>query len=193
MATFFTIVVTPNPVTVTTSNPTGLSYQQLIQTLIYTAYRVNEIYYKAQGIEQLNQVFNLYQTTPQGNTKTKIFIPIVDPEQSNAVLDLNIVKNELNINNLTSLAFTLLPNEIVELKMTVDASSFQYLLGPQIQLPGEKWYFDGNQLKIGETPIKNEVPEQTYTSLENNDIAFKLCALFLSIILIYAGTKDDTN
>lgn len=189
MATFFTIVVTPNPVTVTTSNPTGLSYQQLIQTLVNTAYRVNAIYYKAQGIEQLNQIFNLYQTSPEGNTKTKSLVPIVDPAQIQAVLNLNIVKNELNINNLTSLAFTLLPNEIVELKMMVDASNFQYLLGPQIQLPGEKWHFNGNQLQIGEAPVKKEIP----LPVNNNDITFKLCALFLSIILIYAGTKDNTN
>lgn len=182
MATFFAITVIPNPVTVTTSNPAALSYLQLVQTLVYTSYRVTAMYLKAGSFAQLNQAFNLRHITPTGNSESNTLIPIPDPEQYQAVLNLDIFNNQLDIDNFTTIAFTLMPNETVEMKMEVDASSFGFLLDPQ-EITNEQ----------RTTILKsNEQREMVLISNSKQEIAFKAAVLIIATLLIYAGGRNNT-
>jgi SepF-like predicted cell division protein (DUF552 family) len=134
-----TITTISNPVGITTANPNALSYQQLLATLNWITYEAKEIYIKANSIQQVSQLFTINTVAPTGEVKINNLIPLVDPEQFQSVIDMSLQKATLIIDDLTTLRFTLLPGETVQIDIWADTVSFNYLLNkaPEIEKPAE--------------------------------------------------------
>lgn len=127
MAAYPIISFNANAVTVTTNSP-DLTYQQLVQTLNYCFYSIRKIYLQSLSMEQINQLFTVTHVNQNGVVNTDVHQPFVDPKQYQSTLDMTVDKGVLTIDNLTTLGFTILAGQSVQIEFDADIYSYNFYL-----------------------------------------------------------------
>lgn len=126
-------VITPSStssVTITTAS-SSLSYQQVLFNLYTTVYNITRLYLKAPSNHQVSTVFTLSKPKPDGTVYTKDAISDIDPNQFQPIVDVKMAEGDMQLDALTTLAFTLEPGAYFEMYFSGTATSSDYLLNNQ--------------------------------------------------------------
>ena len=181
MAAYPTITVNANAVSITTNSP-NLTYTQLVSTLNYSVYQVNNLYLQANNIEQVSQIYNVQHLQPNGQVITNPLTPFVNPQQFQPVLNLNLPEH-LVIDNLTTIQFTILPNSSIEMTFDTDVIAIPDYLNGNI-----------NTSLFGEGEKEPELNCDSYCEVKQEKYWFPLLLVILStIIVIYSSTGENKN
>ncbi len=144
MAVFPTIT-SDSPVEITTNSP-SLTYQMLLNTLNYMAYKVHGLYLQAPNNNQVSTQFGLQKLKHTGQLFLDSRSASIDPYQFLPVLLLGMNKVEqFVIDNLTTLSFQLFPDSYLEMEFYATGTSPTYLLA------------DGKEIKERMHDEKSEV------------------------------------
>jgi hypothetical protein len=133
VAAYPVIISNSSPVIVTTAN-SSLSYQMLIATLNYVAYKVRRLYMEATSNTQVSTNF-LYDTFRRDGQQYSLNTNgNIDPYQFLNVLDLTFDNDEgLVLDNMSVLSFVMEPLATLEMYFFNDTVSFGYGLNNGIK------------------------------------------------------------
>lgn len=149
----FPIIVNFNSVEITT-NSSSLTYSMLLNSLNWTAFKVQSLYLQASTNDQVSTNFTLTKTNKTGQEYITNMSGALDQYQFLPVLMLGIEKaNQFIIDNLTTMGFDLLPQEYIEMQFYTLAVT-----------PEELLFEDQQDLKIAfeqkEVKIKTEIDKR---------------------------------
>lgn len=130
MASFPTITVNSPAVDVQTAN-SSLTYQQLISTLYYIAYKVNYIYMQGSNNAQVSTLFSVQQQDADGELFDKPLKRYISPYQYLPIIKYDTRQDDLKIDALTDLIFYMEPDATLTMDFFTDSASFSYRLGEE--------------------------------------------------------------
>ena len=171
MAAYPIITTGSSAVTITTSN-SSLSYQMLIATLLSTGYKVKHIYIEASSLNQATTQFLYKSSKSTVQQKQNTFSDDADVNQFLPLINAQVSDQELILNNMSVVSFTLQPDAFIQMYFYTDAVSFNDKLG-------KKESINDNDIVL--VPIQKN----------HNDKIIKILALTgLGIVLFYL-LKDE--
>ena len=147
MAAYPIIIPNASPVVVTTAS-SSLSYEMLINSLNYIAYKIKRLYMEGTTLSQVSTNF-LYNTVrPDGQQYSLNTNGNADPYQFLNVLDLSFENGDgLILDNMSVLSFNIEPLATLEMYFYTDTVSYAYNLDDNAPVI---------EYEDGDLPVKQE-------------------------------------
>lgn len=125
---------TPTTIINTGSSPvaitlTGITYNQFLNSLGAYVYQFNELYLFTDVAAQLSNPIGYTNKDANGNTKTWIIQPVVDPYQYSPALYVPLEGRDIIIDDSATIEFNLLPNATLKLQFFGKSISVTQYLG----------------------------------------------------------------
>lgn len=128
MAVFPVIITNTPPASITVTMAGGMTYTEFKNSLGSYVYLVNEIYLYSTDGNQVNQIMLFDKYNANGDRIYVNLTPIISPFQRSNAFWLNTKKEDVVLNGLSKLNFTLLANNTLVMQLVAERKSITGML-----------------------------------------------------------------